>query len=226
MPSQGVQRRSSSTAKHPRRDPLKGARTPFLYRRDPSPSVAQLSAKKGSIQSQISPSTGMECSAPVPRRMLPLPQRPLLSRLTWSTEGLSTSLVGSGWQRLGAGRREKAAQSLGHLDLNEWQWSLEINAEIPPGAWPMSCFWKPTLMVSAINGPTGRPHRLVGLLPPHLLAGILRTCPVRAASVRACVRACVPRGRASREQVITSRWRANLRRLEEGSKCEHWGALP
>ena len=154
--------------------------------------MAQLSAKKCSIQSQISPSIGMERSAPEPCRMLPLPRRPLLSPLTWSTERLSTSLVGSGWQRLGAGRREKAAYSLGHLDLNERRWSLEINAEIPPGAWPISCFWKPTLMISAGNGPTGRPHRFVGLLPRHLLAGILPTCPVRAACVRrACVRACV-----------------------------------
>ena len=167
----------------------------------------------------------MERSAPEPCRMLPLPRRPLLSPLTWSTERLSTSLVGSGWQRLGAGRREKAAHSLGHLDLNERRWSLEINAEIPPGAWPISCFWKPTLMISAGNGPTGRPHRFVGLLPRHLLAGILPTCPVRGACVRACVRAYVPRGRASREQVITSRWRANFTRLEEGSKGEHWGAL-
>lgn len=188
MPSQGVQRRSSSTAKHPRTDPLKGARTPFLYRRDPSPSVAQLSAKKGSIQSQISPSTGMECSAPVPRRMLPLPQRPLLSRLTWSTEGLSTSLVGSGWQRLGAGRREKAAESLGHLDLSERRWSLEINAEIPPGAHEL-------LLEAYTDGFSNqRTHRAPAQTcgpPPSPPPGWHSAHVPCACHVRACVRACV-----------------------------------
>lgn len=151
--------------------------------------MAQLNAKKGSIQSQISPSIGMERSAPVPRRMLPLPRRPLLSPLTWSTERLSTSLVGSGWQRLGAGRREKAAHSLGHLDFNERRWSLEINAD-------SSRSMAHQLLLEAYTDDfsSQRTHRAPAQIcgPPPSPPGILPTCPVRAACVRrACVRACV-----------------------------------
>lgn len=133
----------------------------------------------------------MERSAPVPRRMLPLPRRPLLSPLTWSTERLSTSLVGSGWQRLGAGRREKAAHSLGHLDFNERRWSLEINAD-------SSRSMAHQLLLEAYTDDfsSQRTHRAPAQIcgpPPSPPPGwdsanVPCACGVREACVRACVR--------------------------------------
>lgn len=173
----------------------------------PPPAWPSSVPKKAPFSLRFPSASGWSVQLPVPRRMLP--QRPLLSRLTWSTEGLSTSLVGSGWQRLGAGRREKAPQSLGHLDLSEGRWSLQIKPEIPPGAWPMSCFWSLHWWFQQATDPPGaRTGLRASSLPTSWLA--LRA-QARALRVpRVCVRACVSRGQASREQVSTSRWQANF----------------